>query len=472
MLTVTGVAKGTADVTVTAADADDLSASQTFQVKVPNRAPAPVGTMPDETVEVGEPLTVRLSPYFQDPDGDALRYTASSADSGVVRVSVAGGVLTIRAVARGAIDVTVTATDTDDLSATQVFEVTVPNRPPAPVGTIPDETVAVDEAVTIDLSSYFEDPDADALTYTASSSASGVVRTSVEGDILTVTGVAKGTTDVTVTATDAEGLSATQTFEARVPNRPPTPVGTIPNQSVETGETVRINASLYFTDPDGDALAYTATSSITGVVDVSVSGSTVAITGVIAGSATVTITARDPDGRSATQQTSVSVAQANRAPRPVGAIPAQTLNPGGTVAINVAQYFTDPDGDALTYTATSSRTSVARVSVLGSTVTITGVAAGRATITVTARDPDGLSATQRASVTVVNRAPEPVGTIPAQTLNPGGTVAIDVAGTSPTRTATCSPTRPRRPTRAWRASPFRDRPLRSRRWPRAARRSP
>ena len=429
ILTIRAVAKGTTDVTVTATDSEGSSATQAFQVTVPNRPPTPVGTVPEQTVEVGEAVRINASQYFADADGDALRYTASSADSGVVQVSVASSILTIRAVGKGTADVTLTAADSDDLSATQTFETTVPNRRPEPVGTIPDETVAVGEAVTVSLSSYFEDPDGDDLRYTARSSASGVVRTSVSGRILTVTGVAKGTADVTVTATDTEGLRATQAFEVTVPNRPPAPVGTIPQQTVETGGTARINAALYFNDPDGDLLTYTARSSNSSVARVSVSGSTVTVTGVATGSAQVTITARDPGLLTAIQRANVTVEQANRAPRPVGTIPDETVETGGTVRINAAQYFTDPDGDALVYTATSSNTSVASVSVSGSIATVTAVATGSATITITARDPEGLTATQRANVTVeqANRAPQPVGTIPAQNLNPGGTVPINAA---------------------------------------------
>ena len=91
----------------------------------------------------------------------------------------------------------------------------------------------------------------------------------------------------------------------------------------------------------------------------------------------------------------------NRAPLATGSIPAQTLSVGGRAAsVDVAQYFTDPDGDALTYTASSSRTDIATAAASSSTVTLTPVAAGTATVTVTARDPDGLSATQSMAVTV------------------------------------------------------------------------
>ena len=54
---------------------------------------------------------------------------------------------------------------------------------------------------------------------------------------------------------------------------------------------------------------------------------------------------------------------------------------------------------------------LAEAVVTGSTVMVTGVAKGRATVTVTSRDPEGLSAEQRFGVAVPNRAPGAVGTI-------------------------------------------------------------
>ena len=110
----------------------------------------------------------------------------------------------------------------------------------------------------------------------------------------------------------------------------------------------------------------------------------------------------------------------NRPPRAVGSIPAQTLTVGGAAAsVNVAQYFTDPDGDSLTYSASSSQTGIVTAVVAGSTVTLTpAAAAGTATVTVTARDNGGLSATQSISVTV---APPDVGAFTDDPLVPGVT---------------------------------------------------
>lgn len=45
-----------------------------------NRAPEPLGWIPDQTVHVGETATLDVSARFADPDGDALTYGASSSD--------------------------------------------------------------------------------------------------------------------------------------------------------------------------------------------------------------------------------------------------------------------------------------------------------------------------------------------------------------------------------------------------------
>lgn len=90
----------------------------------------------------------------------------------------------------------------------------------------------------------------------------------------------------------------------------------------------------------------------------------------------------------------------------MGTIPDQSVQLGETVALDVSPYFTDADGDELTYAAASSNTAVAIVSVSGAAVRIQGVGVGGTTLTVTARDPDGDIATQQANVEVAAPAPD------------------------------------------------------------------
>ena len=183
-------------------------------------------------------------------------------------------------------------------------------------------------------------------------------------------------------------------------NQAPTAAGSIPAQTLTAGEVVTLDLGSSFNDPDGDALTYSATTSNPAVASPTVSGSTLTIAGVSEGSAAVTVTAADPAGLTATQNVPVTVQRPNAAPMAVGMVSPQVIEVGGEASLNLADYFSDPDGDALTYAASSSSTSVATTQVTGSIMTITGQTAGSATVTATATDPSGLSASQMVMVTV------------------------------------------------------------------------
>ena len=397
----------------------------------PPVAPVQVGTIPNQAIATGQSATLEVSAYFRDPDGGALTYTAASSSAGVVSVSLSGSTLTMVGVADGTATVTVTARDPDGLTAAQGFRVTVatPNRAPEAVGTIPNQMVATGSAETVDVSSYFRDPDGDVLTYEAASSAAAVISVSLSGTTLTMVGVADGMATVTVTARDPGALAAEQSFRVTVatPNRAPEAVGTIPDRTINTGSSSSVDVASYFRDPDGDALTYTGASSNGAVATAVVSGSRVTISAVADGMATVTVTARDPDGLAAAQGFQVTVETPNRAPEAVGTIPDHTVQIGETVAFDVSPHFTDADGDELTYATASGNTSVATVSVSGAAVRIQGVGVGRTTLTVTARDPDGASATQQADVEVTDPGPDLAfaGVSPASsTLTPGDSVTF------------------------------------------------
>ncbi len=96
----------------------------------------------------------------------------------------------------------------------------------------------------------------------------------------------------------------------------------------------------------------------------------------------------------------------NRAPVAVGRFEAQMLRVGDEgVTIDVSGKFSDPDNDVLTYEAVSSDEAVAKVDVSGSVVTLTPVAEGTATVTVTARDAAGSNQTAEQTIAVtINKA--------------------------------------------------------------------
>ena len=170
------------------------------------------------------------------------------------------------------------------------------------------------------------------------------------------------------------------------------------------GDTGRVVLSRYFSDPDGDALTYTAGSSHPGLITASVRADTLLLAAALQGDAMVTVTATDPGGLSASQMVQTTVP--NRHVVTVANIPELKLFVGDSLKLALGEYFSDLDGDALIYTVESWSPDTLGVYVTGDTLLLVGVQVGHGRVTVTAEDPWGSSATQfvGADVAVNERA--------------------------------------------------------------------
>ena len=184
-------------------------------------------------------------------------------------------------------------------------------------------------------------------------------------------------------------------------------------------------------DPDGNALTYMASSYAPGVATVSLSGSILTVTPV-AGESTAAATGATGSSGAATQ--SFVLTMSNQGPVAVGTLADRSLPlSDGSVAVDVSGAFADPDGDALTYLASSSEARVATVSVLGSVLTVTPMSAGEITVTVAATDASGSrkTATQAFTVTVqVDYDSDDDGLIEITTLAQLDAVRFDLDGDS------------------------------------------
>ena len=167
-------------------------------------------TIPPQTLHKRETLRLDLTLHFLDPDADTLRYEIESTDPLVVTATVTNDTLFVRAGVKGQAFVTVTATDPGNLSARQTFTVTVLNRAPTITDSIPPQTIFRGPPHTLDLDAHFGDPDGDTLSYVATSSNRRFVRVEVSGSSLTLRAPRKGAAEVTVTATDPDSHSGTQ----------------------------------------------------------------------------------------------------------------------------------------------------------------------------------------------------------------------------------------------------------------------
>jgi Ca2+-binding RTX toxin-like protein len=213
---------------------------------------------------------------FSDPDaGDTLAYTALRADGTALPAWLAFNAQTRSFSGTpaqadvGLIDVRVTATDSEGLSAEDVFTMSVANTNDAPVLAQPiaDQTATEDQAFELAIpSGTFTDVDAgDTLTLSASLTDGSALPSwlALNGSILSGTpdGADAGAYEVRLIATDSAGAAATDTFHLDVINVNDAPVvaNPIADQSFEAGTAfVFAVPAGSFADEDGDTLAYSA----------------------------------------------------------------------------------------------------------------------------------------------------------------------------------------------------------------------
>ncbi len=422
-------------------DARPAQASQSTAHST-NSAPAPVpGASLPQSLISGQLANVEANSLFRDPDNDTLTYAVSSSDTEVVYVvvndvHVPSPQVAIKALKPGAADVTVTASDGHGGTGSLTATVTVRrNRRPTTTGKLPRHDIFVAQTVTLDVSSYFSDPDGDSLSYEATPGCTGiipgctpVVQASVAGSEVVLKGLAEGRDRVRVTARDVGGFERTLVTRVAVkPNGPPVVERRLRRQKLSPGDTVVIDASSYFSDPDEHVLIYSATSSKPGVLAVSVADSLVTMVGVTEGRGVeLTVTARDPGGLEASLAGEARVLE-NRPPRVTQSLPT-SLIVGSTQSLDMDDYFRDPEGDALSYSAASSNSAVITAVASGSQLTLTAVAVGTAQVTVTARDSAGLEASQTTGVAVrQNQAPFAAGEFELRALLVGWTDTLDVS---------------------------------------------
>ena len=320
------------------------------------------------TVPVGG--TVQLSATPLDASGNALTdrvVTWTSSAPTVAAVSPSG---LVSGVAVGSATITATS---GGKSASSAITVGVPVASVA----VSPASATVSVGGTQQLTATPLDANGNPLsgrTVTWTPDASGVATVSASG---LVSAVAAGSATITATSEGKSGSSAVTV---------PVPVASVAVSpapaTVAKGSTVQLSATL--SDASGNPLTgrtVTWTSSAPGIATVDGTG---LVTGVAAGSATITATSEGKSGSSAITVTAMPVASVAVSPSSAGALV------GATVQLTATAL--DKKGHSLTGCAfawTSSASEVATVSASG---LVTGVAVGSATITATCEGQSGTSA--------------------------------------------------------------------------------
>ena len=224
--------------------------------------------------------TVALNEFFTDPDlpDDELTFSAVSNDASIVTARMLeGGILEVTGLKKGDTFVAITVKDREGLSLSKNMGVTVASDP---VGggtnvTLPDSSQSFRSSVALD--ELFGVTGG--MTYAAVSSAPEVVTVEVNGNVLILNAVKMGSASVTVTGTDAAGVSATRTVGVTVTanpgsgeEQPAEGIDLYPNPAVDVVN-IRVNGA---TGGMAGVRIYDAASRLVGNFSVTLDGSGVA----------------------------------------------------------------------------------------------------------------------------------------------------------------------------------------------------
>lgn len=275
----TGLQVGSTTVSVKACDIEtcgDNTSALRFGLEVvapPNSPPAVIGSIGDQVVSVGEVIQLDTSSYFEDPDGDQIqKYQFSLAENGIAdgTIDSSRGILNIKGVAVGATSITVNASDGNPLSETsnltfnlEVVELS-PHIPHV-VGAVLDQTVELGDSVRVPIGHAFDAPPRyRVIRYDFLVDDREVVTDSeiTRSGVLTLHGSAVGKSWVSARACSHLGCSnfsdlsfvLVVTDSERPVNRRPEVVGGVFGPSLRVGESLTMDVSGAFSDPDGESI--------------------------------------------------------------------------------------------------------------------------------------------------------------------------------------------------------------------------
>lgn len=275
----TGGAAGTDTIEARAYNGSYWGDWQSLTAVVSGAAPA-APTVTDQTAnrtwQQGQRVSFTLpANTFTDPQGETLTYAAVLADGQALPgwLSFNGATDTFSGTVPAGMEsltVKVTATDTNSLSVSETFGITVLAAAPVVSQQIANQVWTEGASISLALpAGTFTDPQGETLTYAATQANGQALPAwlAFDAETETFTGTAPATAQsvtVRVTATDTSGLSATDSFTAGVQPLPasrPAISATqpTPNQSWDDGQAVAFGLRANtFTDALGEKITFAA----------------------------------------------------------------------------------------------------------------------------------------------------------------------------------------------------------------------
>ena len=394
----------------------------------------PLGNMPDIMVSVAD------SDYG---DGDSVTLTARSSSRTIVSVMPptvpdiednTTRTFTLNALQGGVATITFTATDSRGSSRSADLSVRV-NAPPTLSG-IPEQPVRLLEGMNTSIDVTPDDADADdtldlrIATDDSTIASATIIATTGAVRTLEIVGVGVGNTTLTVTVNDGRGVAnsvVSEQFTVQVGGSiaPILEIVAAPEQPIQLGSTAQVVVGVSDSNFDlGDRITLTAMSSSRTIVSVmpgqiddirSDTRATLTLMANRAGVAEIEVTATDRADLSSSGTLEVVV---NTPPTPSARVPTRAIiaTVGVSFERDIGEFFSDADGDTLTYGIAIEPTSglIDGFSTTNGTWTFTAtdadVSRNTAGSTVTVSADDGRGGRVQASFTLLIDAP-PTGTV-------------------------------------------------------------
>ena len=389
---------GTYIATLTVTDIHGATASATIQVFISNLAPTAYAGL-DISVEVGTSFTLTATATDTPSDIPTLTYSWDFDASNGIGIDANGPSVVHAYTHAGTYIVTLTVTDNNGATATDTVTITVYLTPPTCNA---GDDITVEAGVTVHFLGSANDTPAHipSLNYSWDFDASNGISSDAYGVSVEYTYLQVGTYIVTLTVTDIDGASATDTLTVTVQNTPPT-CNAGNDITVPQYTTVHFVGSATDTPIDLPTLTYTWDFDASDGIGIDAVGAAVEHNYTKPGNYIVTLTVRDAHGAVATDTLYVNVT-------PVYSIP--IIDAGTDISIE--------QGAQVTFSAIIVKTEyeldsswfkwMANGLVIGTGKEITTnifVDVGTFTVTLVVTLPDTNTITDTLQITVSNRLP-------------------------------------------------------------------